>query len=155
MVCLYCHSDVALIDGVDFSECSRAFGRPGDSNIYRFKLSTRKPTENFIATARINFVEQAPYERQPRSPGAYSLLAWKNRVKNIIGQLLEAVKYIHSQNIIHRDLKLDNILYCNTGSDEIKVADFGVCFPKTEFRAHPETRVSDPVVQSSNYFFFS
>eukprot|EP00240_Pyramimonas_obovata_P003197 CAMPEP_0118920700 /NCGR_PEP_ID=MMETSP1169-20130426/137_1 /TAXON_ID=36882 /ORGANISM="Pyramimonas obovata, Strain CCMP722" /LENGTH=623 /DNA_ID=CAMNT_0006861269 /DNA_START=296 /DNA_END=2167 /DNA_ORIENTATION=+ len=69
--------------------------------------------------------------------GPYS----EERVLNIIHQLLEAVKHIHAQNIIHRDLKLDNILYSNTGYDDIKVADFGVCFPKTEFRAHPETRV--------------
>eukprot|EP00959_Pyramimonas_sp_CCMP1952_P341925 7162585-Pyramimonas_sp.AAC.1 len=72
-----------------------------------------------------------------------------------MSQLLESVKYIHSQNIIHRDLKLDNILYTNTGSNEIKVADFGVCFPKTEFRSHPQTRVSDPVVHSSNHLFVS
>lgn len=63
------------------------------------------------------------------------------RVRKILVQLLDAVEYIHSKNIIHRDLKLDNILFTSTNLDLIKVADFGVCFPKTDSRADPETKV--------------
>ena len=33
---------------------------------------------------------------------------------------------IHSKYIIHRDLKLDNILFKNKGSFEIGIADFGL-----------------------------
>lgn len=100
------------------------------------------PTHGFFFLPnRVFFVlEHAPggdlYQSLKRE-GPYS----EERTKHIMHQLLEAVKYIHAQNIIHRDLKLDNILYVNTSSDKIKVADFGVCFPKTEFRSHPETKV--------------
>ncbi|CAC5396028.1 PLK2 [Mytilus coruscus] len=39
-------------------------------------------------------------------------------------QLVEAVKYVHNQNIIHRDLKLGNMLL--NDHMELKIADFGL-----------------------------
>ena len=41
-------------------------------------------------------------------------------------QLFLAVYYIHQKGIIHRDLKLENLLISQPDSDEIKIIDFGL-----------------------------
>jgi cell division cycle 2-like protein len=47
-----------------------------------------------------------------------------SEVKTIIWQLLNAVSFMHEHWIVHRDLKLSNLLMGNDGN--IKVADFGL-----------------------------
>ena len=44
--------------------------------------------------------------------------------KFIFKQLINSLKYIHSKNIVHRDIKLDNILI--DLNNNIKICDFGV-----------------------------
>jgi serine/threonine protein kinase len=46
------------------------------------------------------------------------------QVKSLMLQLLCAVQFLHTNNIIHRDLKLSNLLYTNDGT--LKLADFGM-----------------------------
>ena len=44
--------------------------------------------------------------------------------KYFFKQLIEGLQYIHSKNIVHRDIKLDNILLDHNGN--VKIGDFGV-----------------------------
>ena len=43
----------------------------------------------------------------------------------LCGQLVEGMAYLHANNIIHRDLKLGNLLL-NEEATELKIADFGL-----------------------------
>lgn len=47
------------------------------------------------------------------------------RLNRYIRQLLEGLVYMHSEKIIHGDLKPDNILLSLTG-DQLKISDFGL-----------------------------
>jgi len=48
----------------------------------------------------------------------------EDEARNIFGQIVSAVYYCHEQGIVHRDLKLENILLDK--NNKIKIADFGL-----------------------------
>jgi len=60
--------------------------------------------------------------RRERKEGGLS----ETRVKNIFIQLLQAVNYLHSMNIVHRDIKSENILLKERYTDEVRLLDFGL-----------------------------
>ena len=47
-------------------------------------------------------------------------------VKVLVRQLLLALAFLHGQGILHRDLKLSNLLLGGKNRDVLKVADFGL-----------------------------
>ncbi len=45
----------------------------------------------------------------------------------IIQQILSGVAYLHARGIVHRDLKLENLVLLNDRMDSpVKIADFGI-----------------------------
>lgn len=48
----------------------------------------------------------------------------ENTAKYIFKQIIETLRFIHSNKIVHRDIKLDNILI--DLSNQIKICDFGI-----------------------------
>jgi len=60
-------------------------------------------------------------------------------LRDIMKQLLTAIKYMHSANYVHRDLKPENILVRKrkNGPSEFKLADFGLARSFTENDARP------------------
>ncbi|KAL0964076.1 hypothetical protein UPYG_G00318080 [Umbra pygmaea] len=46
-------------------------------------------------------------------------------IRSCVRQLLEGVDYLHHQNIVHLDIKPDNILLADPHGDQIRICDFG------------------------------
>jgi len=54
--------------------------------------------------------------------GSYS----EKEASNIVGKILSAVEYLHSNGIAHRDLKPENLLLKSEGDTEVMLSDFGL-----------------------------
>lgn len=51
------------------------------------------------------------------------------QVRWIFGELCEAVRFLHCNYLVHRDLKLENAMVIEEDSEfRIKLGDFGYCY---------------------------
>ena len=77
--------------------------------------------------------------------------------KIIFKQIIEELDYIHKNNIVHRDIKLDNILIDLTNT--IKICDFGVSrrlLPGDVMHEHCGTPayIAPEIFKDNVYIFF-
>ena len=61
------------------------------------------------------------YGRNKKNPNVMN----ERFFKNIAYQILSGIKHLHSEQIIHRDIKLENILY-DEKNNIVKIGDFGL-----------------------------
>ena len=50
----------------------------------------------------------------------------EDQVYDLACQIAEAIRFCHNSKVIHRDLKLENILFASKTSNQIKIVDFGI-----------------------------
>ena len=50
----------------------------------------------------------------------------ENETYHIACQMIEAIRYCHNSKVVHRDLKLENILFSTDSRIQIKIVDFGI-----------------------------
>ena len=79
------------------------------------------------------------------------------QAQKLFKQILNGVEHIHSRNVVHRDIKLDNILI-NKAGDHVVIGDFGLSnflLPGQLLRTHcgsPEYTAPEVILQSSRDF---
>lgn len=71
----------------------------------------------------------------------------ESKAKLVFMQLINAIEYLHSLSIAHRDLKPDNILLCDKQSTMVKITDFGISRTSTE-SVYCETVIGTPLYQA-------
>jgi len=59
--------------------------------------------------------------------GKEGLYIGEEEAQKYFKQLLDGVSYCHRENLIHRDLKLENMMFNNNEDKVLKILDFGIC----------------------------
>ncbi|KAK9791856.1 hypothetical protein WJX73_005295 [Symbiochloris irregularis] len=125
--------EIVAIKVIDLARYS-----PSDTTLKReIDILTKARHPNIIQLRSVFFTEKSVFMVMEYAPGGELLARIRKQVRfperqaaHIIKQLLGAVAYLHTCGVVHRDIKLENILLTSRRSIDVKLADFGLskCF---------------------------
>jgi serine/threonine-protein kinase len=120
------------------------------------EIATKMKHPNIVVTYEYGMTTKAlPYLVMEfvDGPGLQQLIYSKSeemlhgRRLNLIRQMAEALKYVHDQGYIHRDICPRNYI-CFTNMEQIKLIDFGLTVPATKEFMQPGNRTGTPLYMS-------
>ncbi len=100
------------------SETVKALNHPNIVKIYNFFV-IKKTLQTYCIMEYLEGGELLDYLKEVQRLS-------ETLAREIFHQIISAIDYCHKQKIIHRDLKLENILKVNKESNEVKIVDFGI-----------------------------
>ena len=89
------------------------------------KIGIQKITHSDNNVKGINFSKEFNHHSYEASFSS-ALKTREEMAKNIFTQIIDVLSYCHERQIVHRDLKLENIMISNQKDLTIKVIDFGI-----------------------------
>lgn len=136
----------------DWDECVnlrevKSLRKLNHPNIIKLKEIVQENNELFFI---FEYMELNLYQTMRERQGPFS----EEEIRSIMSQLLQGLKYMHSNGYFHRDLKPENLLVTR---DIIKIADFGLARevsslpPFTDYVSTRWYRAPEVLLQSSSY----
>lgn len=89
----------------------------GEPNVVELIEVVRDDEYTYIVTELLEGPELFEYVQKNRLS--------ENEARKLFEEILKAVEFMHKEQIVHRDLKLENIMFAHGTSSTLKLIDFG------------------------------
>lgn len=109
--------EAQLLSKLDHSNIVRIYDSLRDQNRIYFVLECVHFL--FIFLIKYRYIDCGSLAKLLRTIGTFPV----HVTANLLRQTLDGLSYLHEKNVIHRDIKSDNLLICSEGI--VKLADFG------------------------------
>ncbi|CAG8440747.1 13597_t:CDS:10, partial [Ambispora gerdemannii] len=86
--------------------------------------SYRKPDKLWLILEYLDGGDIASFIK--KNEDQYHAIAYRTRCQLFARQICEALAYLHSKNIMHRDIQPKNIMITDRNQDKVKIIDFGL-----------------------------
>lgn len=110
-------SEIEILSSLDHPNIIKFFGYNKSNGIYYLRMEYCNGGDVY------DFLKGTGSERFRNSSGGFT----NSFLYEFLNQTIGGLKYIHDKNIVHRDIKLHNVLikYSSSGGIQFKISDFG------------------------------